>query len=88
MDSQMSKPLLPPPQPPPFALHPTPTLHQACQDAIDQIEKRNETFKAAVQSPEGDPQEQEVNSGSVFLPPDPAWSCQLHTGMTPSLGST
>lgn len=47
---------------------PPPTLHQACQDAIDQIEKRNETFKAAVQSPEGDPQEQEVNSGSVFLP--------------------
>ncbi|XP_043763272.1 FYVE, RhoGEF and PH domain-containing protein 2 isoform X2 [Cervus elaphus] len=33
---------------------------QACQAAIDQIEKRNETFKAAVQSPEGDPQEQEV----------------------------
>ncbi|XP_057555783.1 FYVE, RhoGEF and PH domain-containing protein 2 isoform X4 [Hippopotamus amphibius kiboko] len=33
---------------------------QACQAAIDQIEKRNETFKAAVQSPEGDTQEQEV----------------------------
>ena len=50
---------------------PTPTLHQACQAAIDQIEKRNETFKAAVQSPEGDPQEQEVNAGSVFLPTHP-----------------
>ena len=50
---------------------PTPTLHQACQAAIDQIEKRNETFKAAVQSPEGDPQEQEVNAGSVFLAPQP-----------------
>ncbi|XP_044927058.1 FYVE, RhoGEF and PH domain-containing protein 2 isoform X4 [Mustela nigripes] len=33
---------------------------QACQAAIDQIEKRNETFKAAVQGPEGDTQEQEV----------------------------
>ncbi|XP_044927059.1 FYVE, RhoGEF and PH domain-containing protein 2 isoform X5 [Mustela lutreola] len=32
---------------------------QACQAAIDQIEKRNETFKAAVQGPEGDTQEQE-----------------------------
>ncbi|KAI4531247.1 hypothetical protein MG293_019105 [Ovis ammon polii] len=64
---QMSKPLLPPPQPPPFALHPTPTLHQACQDAIDQIEKRNETFKAAVQSPEGDPQEQELQSEELGL---------------------
>ncbi|XP_058410451.1 FYVE, RhoGEF and PH domain-containing protein 2 isoform X5 [Diceros bicornis minor] len=32
---------------------------QACQAAIDQIEKRNETFKAAVQSPEGDTQERE-----------------------------
>ncbi|XP_005318802.2 FYVE, RhoGEF and PH domain-containing protein 2 isoform X1 [Ictidomys tridecemlineatus] len=31
---------------------------QACQAAIDQIEKRNETFKAAVQGPEGDAQEQ------------------------------
>uniref|UniRef100_A0A8C6ADR9 FYVE, RhoGEF and PH domain-containing protein 2 n=1 Tax=Marmota marmota marmota TaxID=9994 RepID=A0A8C6ADR9_MARMA len=31
---------------------------QACQAAIDQTEKRNETFKAAVQGPEGDAQEQ------------------------------
>ncbi|KAM5166083.1 FYVE, RhoGEF and PH domain-containing protein 2 isoform 1-T2 [Callospermophilus lateralis] len=31
---------------------------QACQAAIDQVEKRNETFKAAVQGPEGDTQEQ------------------------------
>lgn len=40
--------MTPPSRPPP----------QACQAAIDQIEKRNETFKAAVQSPEGDTQEQ------------------------------
>uniref|UniRef100_A0A8C2S708 FYVE, RhoGEF and PH domain containing 2 n=1 Tax=Capra hircus TaxID=9925 RepID=A0A8C2S708_CAPHI len=40
---------------------------QACQDAIDQIEKRNETFKAAVQSPEGDPQEQELQSEELGL---------------------
>ncbi|XP_070274767.1 FYVE, RhoGEF and PH domain-containing protein 2 isoform X2 [Myotis yumanensis] len=33
---------------------------QACQAAIDQIEKRNETFKAAVQGPEGAAQGQEV----------------------------
>nr|XP_054541719.1 FYVE, RhoGEF and PH domain-containing protein 2 isoform X2 [Pan troglodytes] len=33
---------------------------QAFQAAIDQIEKRNETFKAAAQGPEGDTQEQEV----------------------------
>lgn len=69
-----------------------PTLHQACQAAIDQIEKRNETFKAAVQSPEGDPQEQEVNAGSVFLPHPapghPTWRRQPHTGLIPSLGST
>ncbi|XP_032109489.1 FYVE, RhoGEF and PH domain-containing protein 2 isoform X2 [Sapajus apella] len=32
---------------------------QAFQAAIDQIEKRNETFKAAAQGPEGDTQEQE-----------------------------
>ncbi|XP_074188968.1 FYVE, RhoGEF and PH domain-containing protein 2 isoform X2 [Rhinolophus sinicus] len=31
---------------------------QACQAAIDQIEKRNETFKAAVQGPEGDVQKE------------------------------
>ena len=47
-------------------------LPQACQAAIDQIEKRNETFKAAVQSPEGDTQEQEVNEGSVSLLEPPA----------------
>ncbi|ELR48329.1 FYVE, RhoGEF and PH domain-containing protein 2 [Bos mutus] len=40
---------------------------QACQAAIDQIEKRNETFKAAVQSPEGDPQEQELQSVELGL---------------------
>ncbi|KAI4560607.1 hypothetical protein MJG53_017236 [Ovis ammon polii x Ovis aries] len=40
---------------------------KACQDAIDQIEKRNETFKAAVQSPEGDPQEQELQSEELGL---------------------
>lgn len=34
---------------------------QACQAAVDQIEKRNETFKAAVQGPEGNPPEPEVN---------------------------
>ncbi|KAF4013343.1 hypothetical protein G4228_004988 [Cervus hanglu yarkandensis] len=40
---------------------------KACQAAIDQIEKRNETFKAAVQSPEGDPQEQELQSVELGL---------------------
>ncbi|XP_007642856.1 FYVE, RhoGEF and PH domain-containing protein 2 isoform X1 [Cricetulus griseus] len=30
---------------------------QACQAAIDQVEKRSETFKAAVQGPQGDAQE-------------------------------
>ncbi|XP_020741432.2 FYVE, RhoGEF and PH domain-containing protein 2 isoform X2 [Odocoileus virginianus] len=40
---------------------------QACQAAIDQIEKRNETFKAAVQSPEADPQEQELQSVELGL---------------------
>nr|XP_020741432.1 FYVE, RhoGEF and PH domain-containing protein 2 isoform X2 [Odocoileus virginianus texanus] len=40
---------------------------QACQAAIDQIEKRNETFKAAVQSPEADPQEQELQSMELGL---------------------
>lgn len=30
---------------------------QACQAAIDQVEKRSETFKAAVQGPQGDTQE-------------------------------
>ncbi|XP_072801191.1 FYVE, RhoGEF and PH domain-containing protein 2 isoform X3 [Vicugna pacos] len=40
---------------------------QAFQAAIDQIEKRNETFKAAVQSPGGDPQEQELQSEELGL---------------------
>ncbi|XP_045353985.1 FYVE, RhoGEF and PH domain-containing protein 2 isoform X3 [Leopardus geoffroyi] len=40
---------------------------QACQAAIDQIEKRNETFKAAVQGPEGDTQEQELQSEELGL---------------------
>ncbi|KAM9076691.1 FYVE, RhoGEF and PH domain-containing protein 2 isoform 5-T5 [Megaptera novaeangliae] len=40
---------------------------QACQAAIDQIEKRNETFKAAFQSPEGDTQEQELQSEELGL---------------------
>ncbi|XP_045860254.1 FYVE, RhoGEF and PH domain-containing protein 2 isoform X3 [Meles meles] len=40
---------------------------QACQVAIDQIEKRNETFKAAVQGPEGDTQEQELQSEELGL---------------------
>ncbi|XP_077017764.1 FYVE, RhoGEF and PH domain-containing protein 2 isoform X2 [Tamandua tetradactyla] len=40
---------------------------QACQAAIDQIEKRNETFKAAVQGPEGDSQEQQLQSEELGL---------------------
>ncbi|XP_030171263.1 FYVE, RhoGEF and PH domain-containing protein 2 isoform X3 [Lynx canadensis] len=40
---------------------------QACQAAIDQVEKRNETFKAAVQGPEGDTQEQELQSEELGL---------------------
>ncbi|KAF5929664.1 hypothetical protein HPG69_002386 [Diceros bicornis minor] len=40
---------------------------KACQAAIDQIEKRNETFKAAVQSPEGDTQERELQSEELGL---------------------
>uniref|UniRef100_A0A8D1NWD1 FYVE, RhoGEF and PH domain containing 2 n=1 Tax=Sus scrofa TaxID=9823 RepID=A0A8D1NWD1_PIG len=40
---------------------------QACQAAIDQIEKRNETFKAAAQGPEGDAQEQELQSEELGL---------------------
>ncbi|XP_073938410.1 FYVE, RhoGEF and PH domain-containing protein 2 isoform X3 [Castor canadensis] len=40
---------------------------QACQAAIDQIEKRNETFKAAAQGPEGDVQEQELQSEELGL---------------------
>ncbi|XP_008566662.1 PREDICTED: FYVE, RhoGEF and PH domain-containing protein 2 [Galeopterus variegatus] len=40
---------------------------QACQAAIDQIEKRNETFKAAVQGPEGDTHEQKLQSEELGL---------------------
>ncbi|XP_058162645.1 FYVE, RhoGEF and PH domain-containing protein 2 isoform X2 [Dasypus novemcinctus] len=40
---------------------------QACQDAIDQIEKRNETFKAAVQGSEGDAPGQELQSEELGL---------------------
>ncbi|XP_006860481.1 PREDICTED: FYVE, RhoGEF and PH domain-containing protein 2 [Chrysochloris asiatica] len=40
---------------------------QACQAAIDQIEKRNETFKTAVQGLEGDTQEQELQSEELGL---------------------
>ncbi|XP_037699452.1 FYVE, RhoGEF and PH domain-containing protein 2 [Choloepus didactylus] len=40
---------------------------QACQAAIDQIEKRNETFKAAVQGPEGEAQERELQSEELGL---------------------
>uniref|UniRef100_Q7Z6J4-4 Isoform 3 of FYVE, RhoGEF and PH domain-containing protein 2 n=1 Tax=Homo sapiens TaxID=9606 RepID=Q7Z6J4-4 len=40
---------------------------QAFQAAIDQIEKRNETFKAAAQGPEGDIQEQELQSEELGL---------------------
>lgn len=40
---------------------------QACQAAIDQIEKRNETFKAAVQGPEGATQEPELQSEELGL---------------------
>ncbi|XP_001495203.2 FYVE, RhoGEF and PH domain-containing protein 2 isoform X1 [Equus przewalskii] len=40
---------------------------QACQAAIHQIEKRNETFKAAAQGPEGDTQERELQSEELGL---------------------
>ncbi|KAM7135568.1 FYVE, RhoGEF and PH domain-containing protein 2 isoform 2-T2 [Molossus nigricans] len=40
---------------------------QACQAAIDLIEKRNETFKAAVQGSEGAAQEQELQSEELGL---------------------
>ncbi|EPQ12390.1 FYVE, RhoGEF and PH domain-containing protein 2 [Myotis brandtii] len=40
---------------------------KACQAAIDQIEKRNETFKAAVQGPEGAAQGQELQSEELGL---------------------
>ncbi|XP_008992602.1 FYVE, RhoGEF and PH domain-containing protein 2 isoform X2 [Callithrix jacchus] len=40
---------------------------QAFQAAIDQIEKRNETFKVAAQGPEGDTQEEELQSEELGL---------------------
>ncbi|XP_066093719.1 FYVE, RhoGEF and PH domain-containing protein 2 isoform X2 [Saccopteryx bilineata] len=40
---------------------------QTCQAAIDQIEKRNETFKAAAQGPEGDAQGQELQCEELGL---------------------
>lgn len=40
---------------------------QACQAAVDHLERRTETFKAAVQGPEGDAQEQEVREAG-FAP--------------------
>ncbi|XP_005389684.1 PREDICTED: FYVE, RhoGEF and PH domain-containing protein 2 isoform X2 [Chinchilla lanigera] len=40
---------------------------QACQAAVDHIERRNETFKAAAQGPEGDAQEQELQSEELGL---------------------
>nr|XP_051710757.1 FYVE, RhoGEF and PH domain-containing protein 2 isoform X2 [Oryctolagus cuniculus] len=40
---------------------------QACQAAIDQVEKRNETFKAAVQGPEGGLQEPQLQSEELGL---------------------
>lgn len=52
---------------------------QAFQAAIDQIEKRNETFKAAAQGPEGDTQEQEVNE-AFFIP---CWSHQPKQSLFP-----
>lgn len=52
----------PPPVPPPLTTPSPPP--QACQAAIDQIEKRNETFKAAVQGPEGAAQGREVRKAA------------------------
>lgn len=74
MDGPMNKSPRPPlttPLPPP----------QACQAAIDQIEKRNETFKAAVQGPEGAARGQEVRKAAPRAachpgPPTPASPCQ------------
>ncbi|XP_074092490.1 FYVE, RhoGEF and PH domain-containing protein 2 isoform X2 [Macrotis lagotis] len=43
------------------------TWIQACQRAIDQIGKRHETFKAAVQGPEGDIQEQQLKSEELGI---------------------
>ncbi|XP_063095018.1 FYVE, RhoGEF and PH domain-containing protein 2 isoform X1 [Cavia porcellus] len=40
---------------------------QACQAAVDHLERRTETFKAAVQGPEGDAQEQELQSEELGL---------------------
>ncbi|XP_004673492.1 PREDICTED: FYVE, RhoGEF and PH domain-containing protein 2 isoform X2 [Condylura cristata] len=40
---------------------------QACQAAIDQVEKRNETFKVASQGPEGDIQDEELQSEELGL---------------------
>ncbi|KAM4834758.1 FYVE, RhoGEF and PH domain-containing protein 2 isoform 2-T2 [Thomomys bottae] len=40
---------------------------EACQSAIEEIERRNETFKAVAQGPEGDIQEQELQSEELGL---------------------
>lgn len=40
---------------------------QACQAAIDQVEKRSETFKAAVQGPQGDTQEPKPQAEELGL---------------------
>ncbi|CAH6789935.1 Fgd2 [Phodopus roborovskii] len=40
---------------------------QACQAAIDQVEKRSETFKAAVQGPQGDIQEPKPQAEELGL---------------------
>ncbi|XP_012502110.1 PREDICTED: FYVE, RhoGEF and PH domain-containing protein 2 [Propithecus coquereli] len=40
---------------------------QACQAAVNHVEKRNETFKAASQGPEGDPREPELKSEELGL---------------------
>lgn len=50
---------------PQAALTSYPSSTQACQAAIDQVEKRSETFKAAVQGPQGDAQESKVIGPSV-----------------------
>ncbi|XP_074167156.1 FYVE, RhoGEF and PH domain-containing protein 2 isoform X1 [Sminthopsis crassicaudata] len=43
------------------------TWIQACQQAIDQIGKRYETFKAAVQGPEGDTEEHQLKSEELGI---------------------
>ncbi|KAM9002243.1 FYVE, RhoGEF and PH domain-containing protein 2 [Sarcophilus harrisii] len=43
------------------------TWIQACQQAIDQIGKRHETFKAAVQGPEGDTEEHQLKSEELGI---------------------